>query len=476
MKRAPSKPPALPGYRPISHLGSGGFADVFLYEQELPHRQVAVKVLIESVVDANTRQRFVAEANAMARLSAHPAIVTIYFAGVSPDGRPCLVMEYCSRTNMGQRFRRERIEVAEALRVGIRLASAVESAHRAGILHRDIKPANVLVTDYGWPALTDFGISAQLDTSSAEAEGMSIPWSAPELFGRDSRTDVRTDVYSLGATVYALLAGRSPFEVRGGANSAASLMARIERQPVPPTGRDDVPPLLQQTLARAMHKRSEARYRSAYDFARALQVVEGHLDLPGTQIEVMEGVLDEGEGDDHEATHLRPVVTINDEPGVQLAEDTWSQSDVAPAALGPLPDTDPVRTSRGVVRALVAGLGLLLLIAVIAGVIIFGPQGAGPMTEPPVSPTRVIRQSEVAAPVAEECTLADGQLTCSWHQPDLVDGTRWKWHWAEGTPGSTIDEPRLTVTVPEGRAPCIVVVAVHPSGGTSRSPLTMCAD
>src|SRR5699024_2548411 len=145
-----------------------------------------------------------------------------------------------------------------------------------------IKPANVLVTAYNWPKLTDFGIAAQIESHSLEAEGMSVPWSAPELFAPVPQSDVRTDVWSLGATVYGLLAGRSPFEVRGGNNSAASLIGRIERQPVPATGRDDMPDLLQQTLARSMHKRAEARYRNAYDFARALRVVEADLGLPQT--------------------------------------------------------------------------------------------------------------------------------------------------------------------------------------------------
>ena len=148
MKRPSGTPPELHAYRPVSHLGSGGFADVYLYEQDLPRLRVAVKVLIESVVNADVQQRFVAEANAMAMLSAHPSIVTIYFAGIAPDGRPCIVMEYCPRPNLSVRYRRETIPVHEALRIGVRLASAVETAHRAGILHRDIKPANVLVTEY----------------------------------------------------------------------------------------------------------------------------------------------------------------------------------------------------------------------------------------------------------------------------------------------------------------------------------------
>ncbi len=179
MRRAPSTPPDLPGYKPLQLLGSGGFADVFLYEQRLPRRKVAVKVLLTEELGRDTRAQFVAEANLMAQLSAHPFIVTIFHADVSADGRPYFVMEYCSGPSLADRYKRERFAVEDALRTGIRLAGAVATAHAAGILHRDIKPANVLTNDYGWPALTDFGISSNLEgelpvhTVTASTDGSS---------------------------------------------------------------------------------------------------------------------------------------------------------------------------------------------------------------------------------------------------------------------------------------------------------------
>ena len=230
-RREPSEPPVIPGFRPGRLLGMGGFADVFLYAQEMPRRQVAVKVLLASSLSDQVRERFRAEADLMATLSHHPSIVTVFQADVARDGRPYLVMEYCSRPGLGRRYRSERMSVPEVLRIGVRLASAVETAHRAGILHRDIKPANVLVTDFGWPALTDFGIAATTGWSTGTAIGMSIPWSPPELLAEHPTGDVRSDVYSLAATVYSLLAGRSPFEIPDGPNTAADLIARIERAP-----------------------------------------------------------------------------------------------------------------------------------------------------------------------------------------------------------------------------------------------------
>ena len=143
--RAPSQPPQLPGYEYESLLGSGGFADVFRYRQLRPQRRVAIKVLLSDVLDDTVRHQFETEANVMATMSTHPSIVSIYSAEVSADHRPYIVMEYCSRPNYGVRFRKERITVAEVLRVGVQVAGAVETAHRAGILHRDIKPANIQI-------------------------------------------------------------------------------------------------------------------------------------------------------------------------------------------------------------------------------------------------------------------------------------------------------------------------------------------
>ncbi|MDM8084131.1 protein kinase [Cellulomonas cellasea] len=285
-RRVASTPPQIAGHRFIRVLGLGGFADVFLYEQDLPRRLVAVKVLLAGSLDDDLRTGFRTEANLMAQLSHHPSIVTIHHADIAPDGRPYLVMEYCSGPALAERYRRERISVPEALRIAIRVGSAVETAHRAGILHRDIKPANVLTTDFGWPALTDFGIAATTGAGAGAALGMSIPWSPPELLAHQPHGDTRSDVYSLAATVYSLLAGRTPFEAPGSPNGAADVVARIERTPVASTGREDVPASLQAVLARAMAKDPDQRFATAAAFARALQQIEAALGFAVTPLDL----------------------------------------------------------------------------------------------------------------------------------------------------------------------------------------------
>lgn len=344
-KRAPAPPPQLPGFSYLEVLGTGGFADVYLYEQALPRRRVAVKVLLADKMSGGAVEQFQAEANVMAMLSTHPAIVTIYQAGVSDDGRSYLVMEYCSKPNLQVRARSAPISVAEALRVGIQVAAAVETAHRAGILHRDIKPANILVTEYNRPALTDFGIATPADGRDPSA-GMSIPWSPPESFADSPDFTVRSDVWALGATVYNLLAGRSPFEVPGGRNGGADLIRRIESEPLARLERADVPASLFQVLERAMSKRPADRYESAVAFARALQKVQIELAHSVTPIDILDDappVEEQEEGG--ELTRVRGIVSI-DPHTAPAAGPTWERAALA-AGLGTSSDATSQRDTSG---------------------------------------------------------------------------------------------------------------------------------
>ncbi|WP_188782172.1 serine/threonine-protein kinase, partial [Sinomonas atrocyanea] len=311
-KRPPAPPPELKGFRYLSLLGSGGFSDVYLYEQDRPRRKVAVKVLLSDLRTESARRQFETEANLMAQLSSHPYIVTIYQAEITDSGHSYLAMEYCSRPSLDIRYRRERLSVDEVLAVGIQVASAVETAHRAGIAHRDIKPANILVTDYNRPALTDFGISGTVEGGGDADMGMSIPWSPPESFRGSVADGVALDVWALGATLYTLLAGRSPFVVPGGDNSQRALVQRIHSSPVPPLGRADVPESLELVLATAMSKAPESRYSSAHTFALALQRIQNELSLSVTPFEVLEEPSDEDDPDSsYEETRVRGVVAIN---------------------------------------------------------------------------------------------------------------------------------------------------------------------
>jgi serine/threonine protein kinase len=217
--------------------------------------------------------------------------------------------------------------VAEALRIGVQIAGAVETAHRAGILHRDLKPANILTSAFGKPGLTDFGISAVKTESSTDSGGLSVPWSPPELLDDQGLADERSDVYSLAATIHTLLVGRSPFESSGSDNSAMEVMARIERAPVPSVGRSDAPASLDRALAAAMAKSPDARPGSAAAFARSLQAIEREMRLQPTELDVIDdedpGVTDSlpggaGEGwePDQDGTRLRAPRVVAAQPVV----------------------------------------------------------------------------------------------------------------------------------------------------------------
>lgn len=286
-RRLPSAPPLLAGLTYVRPLGSGGFADVFLYQQDMPRRAVAVKVLPTDERDPDLLRMFNAEADVLAQLSAHPAIVTVYQAGISADGRPFIVMEFCPGS-LAQRYRIERMLVDEVMAIAVRLAGALESAHRAGLVHRDIKPSNILVTTFGSAVLADFGISSSLARADApDVMAMSIPWSAPEVIAEHTGGSVASEVWSLGATVYSLLAGHSPFERReSGQNTRELMRRRIARATFVPITRGDVPAALQQVLATSMTRDPDRRYASAREFGEAVRAVQRAEGLAPTPLEV----------------------------------------------------------------------------------------------------------------------------------------------------------------------------------------------
>jgi serine/threonine protein kinase len=282
-------PPVLAGYAYVRPLGAGGFADVFLYEQDMPRRLAAVKVLLADALDPEVRRAFNAEADVSARLSSHPAIVTIYQASVSADGRPYLAMEYCPDT-MSARAKREPLPIAEVLDTGVRLAGALETAHRAGLLHRDIKPSNVLVNALGAPVLADFGIAAARAAGEGEGEvfAMSVPWSAPEVLREEVSGSVASEVWSLGATLYTLLAGRSPFEVADRShNTRDQLTKRIVRAKYTPMPVAGMPAQVDDLLATAMTREPGRRFESMAAFADRLRQVQYELGLAVTPFEVI---------------------------------------------------------------------------------------------------------------------------------------------------------------------------------------------
>lgn len=370
-----SPAPELVGLTFVRPIGRGGFADVYLYRQDVPARDVAVKVLHQAVGEDTDIDFFHAEANVMAQLSGHPSIVPIFQADVSADGRPYIVMEYCPAPNLAERYRSEEIPLADVLEVGIKISAAVETAHRAGILHRDIKPHNILTSAYGAPLLTDFGIASTTDDTRTQETGLSVPWAPPEAFRGTATKDVRSDVYALGATVYSLLARRSPFHSDTQANDGIVMGIRISTEPLRPTGRADVPVALEHVLDRAMAKSVHERYPSAFDFAHALQQIEIDLGLPPTRIEVLDSSADASRpaqaSDELTAVHSFTLTVPEGVPDIGTRLHPRTQPVPALSAPPNAPRRQLSPRGRFVPRALAA----LAVVAVLACALVFLPFG-----------------------------------------------------------------------------------------------------
>jgi non-specific serine/threonine protein kinase len=197
------------GFDDAQEVGRGAFGVVFRANQRQLDRVVAVKVLTADL-DRN-RSRFVREQRAMGRLTGHPNIVPVLQIGETASAQPFLVMPYHGQGSLQQQIaRRGVLAVDEALRVGMKMASALAEAHRLGVLHRDVKPGNILLNDYGDWALVDFGIShipGGFTTATGVFSG-SPAFTAPEVIVGEAPSTA-SDIYGLGATIFAALTGNA---------------------------------------------------------------------------------------------------------------------------------------------------------------------------------------------------------------------------------------------------------------------------
>ncbi|TMQ90303.1 serine/threonine protein kinase [Actinomadura soli] len=274
----------VPGYRVLEQVGEGGFSVVYRAHQEHLDRMVALKVLSIGSVDDAAMRRFQRESKITGRLSGHPNIVTVLDTGTTRSGRPYIAMEYFEHGALTDRLAREGpLPVADVLRIGVKMAGALAATHETDVLHRDVKPQNVLLSRYGEPALADFGIARLVDSFDAtHTQAFTPHHAAPEVLeGRSP--GVGADIYSLGSTLYQLLAGQPAFKGPPG-EGIALLMLRILNDAAPPIPRPDVPPQVSDVIARAMAKTPEQRFATAVEFARALQRVQGELGLPVTDV------------------------------------------------------------------------------------------------------------------------------------------------------------------------------------------------
>ncbi|MFE5703964.1 protein kinase [Rhodococcus koreensis] len=268
------------GFADVQEIGRGGFGVVYRCTQADLDRTVAVKVLTVEL-DEENRARFFRQQQAMGRLTGHPNIVNILQVGATDSGLPYIVMPYHPQDSLDVWIRRHGpLPVDEALRLGVKMAGAVESAHRLDILHRDVKPANILLTDYGDPELADFGIahiSGGFETATGAVTG-SPAYTAPEVLGGDPPSPA-ADVYGLGATLFSALTGHAAFERRSGEQVVAQFL-RITTQEVPDPREHGIPGDVSTVIARAMSREPGRRPATAADFGEELRQLQRNHGLP----------------------------------------------------------------------------------------------------------------------------------------------------------------------------------------------------
>lgn len=259
-------------YEILEHIGSGGMADVYKARCHKLNRYVAIKVLRQEYCDNESFVRkFTVEAQSTAGLI-HPNIVNIYDAG-NEEGIHYIVMELAEGMTLKRYIRRYgRLSARETVDFAIQIASGLQAAHEHHIIHRDIKPQNILVSDSGTIKVTDFGIARAAtgdDTISSSAMG-SVRYLSPEQ-ARGGYADERSDIYSLGITIYEMATGKVPFD---GENTVSIALMHLRDEITPPRCYfPDIPSSLEKIILKCTMKQPEQRYQSAAELILDLQKV-----------------------------------------------------------------------------------------------------------------------------------------------------------------------------------------------------------
>ena len=279
-------------YRIVSQLGAGGMGEVYLADDTRLRRRVALKFLpVALIKDKRHLHRFEVEARAIAAMS-HPNACTIHEVIQAEDGRHCIVMEYVEGMALRERMTNGPMNLNEALDIAIQIASALSSAHAAGIVHRDIKPENVMVRSDGYVKVLDFGLAkladrrsdlanSQVETRAIELKTTpgvvmgTVAYMSPEQ-ARGLPVDARTDVWSLGVVLYEMVAGRQPFS---GQTQTDFIISIVEREPDSLSKTRPEARPLQQIVMKALAKDPDQRYQTAEEILSELKSVKRKLEL-----------------------------------------------------------------------------------------------------------------------------------------------------------------------------------------------------
>jgi eukaryotic-like serine/threonine-protein kinase len=252
-------------------LGRGGMASVVLVRDLQNDRMVALKVLHPELAPTVGGDRFKREIRVAAKLQ-HPNILNVLDSGETPGGQLWFTMPFVEGENVYERLERERqFTPAEALRITLAAASALDYAHRQGVVHRDIKPDNILLAG-DEVLVADFGVARAVSEVAEKltATGMIVgtpTYMSPEQASGDKAIDGRSDIFALGCVAYEMLAGEPPFK---GPNPQATLMRRFMGPPRPLRPMVQIPEHVEAAIVRSLAKDPAERFATASDFAKAL--------------------------------------------------------------------------------------------------------------------------------------------------------------------------------------------------------------
>ena len=275
---------AIGSYHVESRLGAGGMGEVYLARDQKLNRPVAIKLLSGQLGgDSERLRRFRVEAHSVSQLN-HPNILVIHDFG-EHDGRPYMVTEYVEGMTLRQRLHGGPIPVHDSVSIGLQIANALASAHARGIVHRDVKPENVMLRPDGYVKVLDFGLAklasadapSPLDSAQGTVPGVLLgtpQYMSPEQ-ARGLDRDARSDVWSLGAALYEMVAGTPPFVA---ATTADLLAAILNVEPVPLELKAPSAPIhLVRTITRALRKNRMERYATAAELAADLATLNRNL-------------------------------------------------------------------------------------------------------------------------------------------------------------------------------------------------------